>query len=345
MCRSILLAIAVLAPTALSLWSGEAGQASPEVGVQGYSSYSADRRFLSPPPALAAQLRSVDLLIAQGSLLPARSAVEELLGRHGEDAAVALSAARLYTKMGLSAFAIVQYEKVRRLKPLMLEPLVALSRLHLENLSTELAVRLAREAVTMEPASREARMALISALLAGQSVRQARIQAEALGHMYPDDAEVDHALSEVARAYGENARSLELMLNAVNSRPAEASWQMELADLYIANQKYEKAREVLNGVLARDPQSLRALERLAHLNEFYLHDYMAARRCYAQIKSALPDSSSAQAGMDRCLVKQGDLALNFRNFVRKLFNAPLRPLKDEEGASDALAPDTSFGAR
>ncbi len=313
------------------------------VDASAYASYSADRRFVSTNPALAAQLKSVDLLISEGSLLPARSAVEVLLERYPDDAAVSLSAARLYTKMGLSAFAIMQYEKVRRLKPLMLEPLVALSRLHLENLSTELAVRLAREAVIMEPASRDARMALISALLASQSVRQARIQAEALRHMYPEDAEVDHALSEVARAYGENARSLELMQNAVNAKPDETLWQMELADLYLANQKYERARELLKNILARDPQSLRALDRLAHLNEFYLHDYMAARRCYAQIKNALPDSSSAQAGMDRCLAKQGDLALNLRNYVRKLFKLPLRPLKDEEGASDMPAPDTSSG--
>lgn len=303
----------------------------------------------SPVPARSATmesaLKAVDGLIADGSLVAARGRIEALLISYPDDSAVALSAARLYQKMGLSAFAIMQYEKTRRAKPLLVEPLVALSKLHLENLSTELAVELARRAVQMEPSSRDARLALVSALLAEQSVKQAKIQADALGHRFPNDPDVDHALASVAQAFGENKRAIDLLAKAVEARPAELPWQLELVDLYIANQHYARARSVLVSILLREPQSLEALERLAHLDEFYLHDYMSARDSYRKILSVLPDSASAQAGIDRCLVKQGDLALNLRNFIRRLLNLPLGPVKDEVGVSDMLTPDTSYGAK
>jgi len=312
--------------------------ASPPTGSQHINS----QHINSQQAPLAAQLRKIDLLVAEGSLLPARSAVEALLGQYPDDTAVNLSAARLYGKMGLSAFAIMQYEKVRQARPLAVEPLVALSKLHLENLSTELAVRLAEEAVAIQPTSREAQLALVSALLASQSVKQAQKHANILGRMYANDPEVEHALANVAQAFGDK-NAIALMRKAVDARPAEQSWALELAELYSANQNYEKAKEILKDVLSRDNQSLKALEQLAHLNEFELNDYMAARNNYMQIKTILPDSSSAQAGMDRCLTKQGDLALNLRNFVRRLFQL-IALAKNEESASDTLAP-SSYGAQ
>lgn len=300
---------------------------------------------LSRQRALDSALKEVDALIADGSLLAARAKIEALLSSYPDDSAVALSAARLYQKMGLSAFAIMQYEKTRRSKPQLLEPLVALSKLHLENLSTELAVQLARQAVQISPSSRDARLALVSALLAEQSVKQARVQADALGQSFPNDPEVDHALASVAQAFGENKRAIALLSKAVEARPAEQAWQLELVDLYIASHDFDRAKAILVSIAVRDPQSLEALERLAHLDEFYLHDYMSARDNYRKVLGVLPDSASAQAGIDRCLVKQGDLALNLRNFIRRLLNLPLGPVKDEEGVSEMLTPDTSYGAQ
>ena len=144
-------------------------------------------------------LAEVDRLIAVGSLLQARQRVDSLLKSYPDDWQVALTAARLYRKMGLSSYAILEYERVRGARPLMSEPLVALSEIHLENLSTELAQRLAREAVYLDPKSREARLALVSALLAGQSVSQAREQAEILAQMFPGDPEVEHVLATPPR--------------------------------------------------------------------------------------------------------------------------------------------------
>jgi tetratricopeptide (TPR) repeat protein len=286
-------------------------------------------------------LAEVDRLIAVGSLLQARQRVDSLLKIYPDDWQVALTAARLYRKMGLSSYAILEYERVRGARPLMSEPLVALSEIHLENLSTELAQRLAREAVYLDPKSREARLALVSALLAGQSVSQAREQAEALAQKFPGDPEVEHVLANAAQAFGENDKALNLMILAVQARPAEQTWLLELAALYEANQDYTKAEACLKTALARDGQDVRALDALAHLYEFKLLDYARARSCYSALRALLPDSASAQAGMDRCLVKQGDLALSFRNFIRRVFgyrpkeNTGLQNQTEEPAGADS----------
>lgn len=308
------------------------------LGLLIFSVCAPDVRALTREAHLpAADLARVGKLINDGSLLQARQQVDNLLKEYPDDWQVALLAARLYRKMGLSTYAILEYERVRGARPLMPEPLIALSEMHLENLSTELAQRLAREAVYRAPQSREARLALVSALLAGQSVSQAREQAEILARMFPGDPEVEHVLANAAQAFGDNHKALLLMSRAVEARPSEQSWQLELAELYTANQDYGRAEACLKTALARDSQDVRALDLLAHLYEFQLLDYTRARACYASLKSLLPDSASAQAGMDRCLLKQGDLALSFRNFIRRTFG--LKTKTEEPGSADSSVLD------
>lgn len=268
--------------------------------------------------AASGELSAVEKLISLGAFTQAGHKVDALMRKYPDDWHVALLAARLHRKMGLSSYAIIEYEQVRRAVPTMPEPLIALSQIHLENLSTELAQRLAREAVYLAPDSRDARLALVSALLAGQSVSQAHSEAENLARMYPGDPEVKHVLANAAQAFGENKKALELMVAAVEARPMEQGWLLELADLYQANNQYEKAESSLKTALDRDPQDVRALDRLAHLYEFKLLDYSQARRFYARLMAVLPGSTSAQAGLDRCQLKQGDPALSFRNFVWRL---------------------------
>ena len=269
-------------------------------------------------------------LIDEGTLLPARVRVETLLANQPSDWHVALLAGRLYRRMGLSGFAIVQYEKVRAQNPNMVEPLIALSQLHLDNLSTEIAIVLARRAVEIDPQSKEARLALINALVAGQSLRQAREQATRLQAAYPNDADVAHALSAVEQSFGQYDSATALLLSALAKRPQMLAWRLELADLYLSRNNFEACRSALNQVLSVEPHSLEALNSLAHLLEFDLHEYMPALRAYRAIKEIIPDSATAQAGIDRCLVKQSDFALNLRNGLYHLFGLKVQDEKLEE---------------
>jgi tetratricopeptide (TPR) repeat protein len=276
------------------------------------------------------EFNEIAKLIDEGSLLAARSKVEALLTRSPENWRVALLAGRLYRKMGLSGFAIMQYEKVRAQNPRMVEALVALSQLHLENLSTEIAIMMARKAVEIDPRDKEARLALVEALLAGQSLRQAQEQAQKLAEMYPADADVAHTLSGVAQAFGHYEEATARLLIALATRPQKITWRLELADIYQAQGQYDACRTTLYQVLEVEPYSLDALTKVAHLEEFDMHEYMPALRSYKAIKGIIGDSAAAQAGIDRCLTKQSDLALNARNAVYHLLGVPIHDAKLEQ---------------
>jgi len=272
----------------------------------------------------------ISALINEGSLLPARTRVEALIARYPANWRVSLLAARLYRKMGLSGFAAMQYEKVRAQDPRMVEALVALSEIHLENLSTEIAIVLARQAVEIDPRSKEARQALVEALLAGQFLRQAREQAQSLKSMYPSDPDVAHTLSAVAQAFGQYDEATATLLRALATRPEKINWRLELANIYQAEGKYQDCYATLKQVLEVEPHMIEALNKMAHLQEFDMHDYMPAFRSYRAIKEIIPDSAAAQAGMDRCFAKQSDLALNVRNAFYRALGLKNRDAKLEE---------------
>lgn len=263
----------------------------------------------------AAELSQVEKLISEGSLMTARPRLEKLLVQYPSDGGVALTAARLYRDMGLSALAIIQYERVRQRQPHLVEPLVALSRLHLENLSSALALSLAEDAVHTAPADKEARLALVEALLANQYLRRAREQMESLLSLYPNDGNILHAGSMVLQACGENERALELLEAATRRAPSKLSWQTELAGLLQARGAFREARNTLQSVIESDPFNLEALTALAHLYEFDLGQYLEAREVYRRILQFLPDDTGSQAGVERCTAKQADLALWMRGML------------------------------
>jgi len=105
---------------------------------------------------------------------------------------------------------------------------------------------------------------------------------------------------------------------------------LELADIYQAQGQYQACYATLKQVLEAEPHMLEALNKIAHLQEFDLHDYMPAFRTYRSIKDIIPDSATAQAGMDRCFAKQSDLALNVRNAIYRALGIKNRKAKLED---------------
>lgn len=253
--------------------------------------------------------------LSDGQLMTARKSVEELLAKYPHDPAVALLSARLYSRMGLSALAIIQFERVRRSYPYMVEPMIALARLHLENLSTFLAVNLAEDAVHIEPSNKEAQLVLVDALISNQSLRRARQQANKLLDLYPNDAQVLHANAEVSQAEGDLEKAQRFLEVAASRAPERLSWQIELAGLYQSLGNFSAARASYDEILKNDPGDLEALSGLAHLYEFDLNDFLRARNVYERILKIIPDDPASLAGMERCQTKQSDLALWLRGLI------------------------------
>ncbi len=319
--------LAVILSTACSQAFGANAQVVPVV-----SHPASNGPGLTQALALDRELAQLTALVNDGALMSARPKIESLVAHNAQDFRVALLAARLYQKMGLSTLAIIQYEKVRQASPRMLEPLIALSRMHLENLSSNLAVQLAEDAVAIDGKSKEARLALVDALIANQSMRRARMQSQKLAQLYPNDNEVQHALYMVAMAYGEDEQALAYLKPAAEGQK-KPSWLLELAGLYQSLRRYNQARDVYQQMLQDDVGNLEALVGLAHLYEFDLGDYMSAIATYRKIIEIFPDDTGAHAGIERCMGKQADLALWVKGSIYRLFGWALdhdRPVNSNE---------------
>lgn len=280
----------------------------------------------SPPHARAADNPTVDLsqvesLVASGALIAARQKIEPIVARHPDDWRTRLVAARIYRQMGLTSFAIDTYERVRRLRPDLSEPLVALSRLYLDNLSTELALGLARQAAAIDPQSLDARLALAEALVAGQSIQSAQVQSEKLARDYPDDARVLHLQSQVARAAGKTEAARDFLIRALSGKSNDASteWLLELAQINADLGHYGAASASLQRILAINPDSFTANLRLAQLYELKTHDYVKAIDAYKKVLELAPDAVEAQTGLQRSLACQADWALCLKNLIQSIF--------------------------
>ena len=298
----------------LCLGAPDAASALESVGVQSrLGSTKQDQVDLS------ADLSKVDRLLSEGALTKARPLVEDLLVKRPGDLQVALLGARLYRDIGLTSMAIVQYERVRRLAPEMVEPLIELSSLHLDNLSSAMAVDLAGDAVHLAPGNKAARIALVKALIASQSLKRAREQSDKLLLTFPYDATVVHLAAEVAQSFNESERAVDLLSQAIDKAPEKLSWQIELSRAYQELGRYQSARQILEKVLTKEPVNFEALTELAQLYEFDLGDYLSAMKIYRRILEFLPDDASARAGAERCLGKQADLALWLRGIIYRAF--------------------------
>jgi tetratricopeptide (TPR) repeat protein len=282
--------------------------------------------IVSPPHARAddktgikLELAEVENMMASGALIMARQKIEPLVARYPDDWRARLVAARIYRQMGLTSFAIDTYERVRRLRPDLSEPLVALSRLYLDNLSTELALGLARQAVAVDPGSLDARLALAEALVACQSIQSAQVQSQKLARDFADDVRVLHLQAQVARAAGKTEQARDFLIRALATKEISTDWLMELAQINVDLGHYAAAEASLQRILTINPDSFTANLRLAQLYELKMHDYVKAIGAYKKVQELAPDSVEAQTGLQRSLACQADWALCLKNFVHSIF--------------------------
>jgi tetratricopeptide (TPR) repeat protein len=265
-------------------------------------------------------LAQIQTLVENGALISAREEIEKLCLENPRNWQYWLWACRIYQQMGLTSFAINGYEKVRLLRPSLNEPLIQLSGLYLENLSTELALALAEQAVSRDSESLEARLALTQALVACQSIQTAQLEGKKLLSLAPQEPRVLHVLALVERASGDLPAARNYLRQALSLKPRSIGWHLEMAELAAQLGDYSEAEASLHQVLALDPQSFGALSSLAHLYEFDRHDYMAARAVYQRIEEMAPSSPEARAGAERCLAKQKDWALAVKNVVQQVIS-------------------------
>ncbi|MGD9681525.1 MAG: tetratricopeptide repeat protein [Candidatus Obscuribacterales bacterium] len=268
------------------------------------------------PPARALELSRIEALVNQGSLIKARKAVESILLEQPGNIQARLLAARIYKTMGLWSRSILEYESIRREDPNLVEPYVALSQMHLENLSADLALSLARQAVRLAPDSKEARVALISGLIATHEYGDADRELEALIKRFPGDADVLYMAFQLYRDNGEFQEARGFLQKAIKASPDRIAWLLDLYDVCETLGDIKSAEQAVELYLTKAPSSVEALEKLGLLQENYLYDYVSAGRTYDKILAIDPENWNALAGKDRIKIRQNDLAMSYKRRFR-----------------------------
>lgn len=267
-------------------------------------------------PALAAEQK----LIEDGAYSDARARLEKLVAERPDDVNVKLLGARLFRKIGLWSISIMEYEKVRQMNPDLVEPYIALSEMHRENLSVEIALGMAEEAVDRAPHSVRAREALISALIDNHNVREAQKELTALIKRFPADPDVLYLSYKVNKNLGELGSARSDLERAMKIRPDNVAWWFDLAEIYEDTGDYEQALATINKYIEVSPDSTRALNKLAEILEFRLYELDGAGRIYDRILTIEPDNQFALAGKDRLLRKRNDIAATIKRSVIRFFN-------------------------
>lgn len=268
-------------------------------------------------------LKQLAQLTAARSYFAADAEANKLLQRYPNDLDVLLAAARLHRDMGLSARAEAEYLKVLQRKPDLPEACAELSSIYLQKLDISKALNYAQRAFNTSPKS-ETQLAYATALLAAGKFREVDRELRNLLKTDPENPQVQYIAYELAISLNEHAQAQKYLESAVNMAPTRADWLIELSELYKEAGEYVYARKSLERALMVDPGSLEALNKLAVIYEFYLHDYDKAMDQYKNILQIDQESVTALAGLDRCKVKKNDLAgamkFELQSILTDLFN-------------------------
>ena len=254
-----------------------------------------------------AGLKKLQEMTGRHEYFMAAAELAELQRRYPSDLDITLAAAKLHQEMGFSAQAEDEYLKVLQARPNLPEACVALSTIYLQKLEVRKALDYARQAFTSSP-STKTRLTLVSALLAAGKVDEANSELQKLLRNDGQNAQVQYMAYELSLSLNRNKDALRYLEAAINIAPSSAEWLVELSDLYKESGEYHYARNALERVLSIDPASIDALNKLAVIYEFYLHDYDKAIMQYRKILAHDPDSVTALAGLDRCRIKKNDIA-------------------------------------
>lgn len=268
----------------------------------------------------AAELKEAERLAASGALYQARELLGTIVRKYPDDPEVNLVAAKLYRQLGFTQQSIQYYQRVRRWRPLDIEPLVALSQMHLELLDSDNALWLARMAVNLDPRAKEARLALGEALLAAQSLKDVDTVVQSLMKEFPGDAQVLYLAYRMHRDDGDFAAARLSLELAIAMDKAQLRWLLDLSDACVADGDYKAAKKALLQYLAVEPESTEALGKYAELLEHNLHDYFGAIDEYRAMLKLDPVNVTALTGIERCRAKQNDIAAVWRDWVRNVFS-------------------------
>jgi tetratricopeptide (TPR) repeat protein len=177
---------------------------------------------------------------------------------------------------------------------------------------------LARHAVSLNPNSKTARIALCSVLIASDYLKEAEDELSKLQKEAGADPEINYVGYKLYLKRGQLGKARQQLEAAMKLQPNNGQWLLDLSELCQMQGDYATANVCLQRALHADPLSVDKLSKMATLQEYFLQNYDQAIIQYKRILAIDPDSVTALAGLDRCKARNNDIAGMLKIHIRAL---------------------------
>ncbi|MBY0356686.1 MAG: tetratricopeptide repeat protein [Candidatus Obscuribacterales bacterium] len=258
-------------------------------------------------------------LVQERKFIQAEDEAQKLLRTNSNNPEAHYAYGELLRASGQLDQASYEFNRVIELAPKDYRPQVALAEICLDNMELSAALDHAQRAVDIAPKSLAARIGLISVLLKSEQTSAAEHELNDLFRQNKNNNELvllSYRLCRQKGDYQEAKRYLQAVLSKPQSRTP--SLLIELAQMYSATGEYDKEKTLLESIIDSYPLIPEARLRLARNLEAHGHNYKEAQAQYLEVLRIDPTSSAALAGLQRCSVKQNNVALRLKLLLRKL---------------------------
>lgn len=277
---------------------------------------------LALPPTTGAaanpDIVKLDKFVDDGKFEEARRLIKTLLEKYPRQADLHMWYARRLRSTGQTEQAIAEFVKAGELQSDCAEASIALSDIYLQNLDVEHSIKYAYKAVDAQPNSAEARKALLAALIQGDQLSDAERQLQVMMKTASSNPEIYLLAFQLKNKKGDIKQARNYLEQAVNACPHQLQWQIQLAAILESSGETAAARARWENILREDPDLSEARLRLARNLEVFSQNYDGAIAQYRLVLRGDPNSPSALAGLDRCLDKKNNLALQLKMAIQQM---------------------------
>ncbi len=265
-------------------------------------------------------LEKARALIKEHRYSQAESLISELEKKSPQLAQVHMIKGELYIKSGQPDRAVAEFEQAAKLSSSDPYPLICLAQLSLQQLDLDSSLDFARQALKRNPECIDARITLVDALLQSEQTAEAERQLKSFYGKEKGRSELELLAFRLNKKKGDYVTALNHLSKALSSLPGEnIELQLEECELLQMLGDYDNARNKLEQITIKNPDSIQARLKLARFLESHFHDYSSALMQYTKALKLDPLNATAISGQERCRTKKRNLALQIKLALRELF--------------------------
>jgi tetratricopeptide (TPR) repeat protein len=262
----------------------------------------------------AAQSMRASLMIETGDPKQLQQAVAELqsaVGQQPGNAVLRFNLGRALLTKGLLDQAQVQFQEAIKIRPRYLPARLTLAQIYLAKHEYGSALRETDAALESDQRNLNAKLIRISALAGMGNSTQARAELVDTIKLYPNSVEAALHLAAMDLSERHYREAEDAFLKLHKAVPADLRPLFGLTETYAAQNQLDKAIQVLQEELVKNPSRLELRSQLGNL-AYRAGNFALAIQQYQAIVDARPDAMDVYPRLGQAYAMKGDMASAFR---------------------------------